>query len=364
MIFSHQTGFLKCLAAFALIGLAASAFTPESVHGQSLSRSPQTPAKKALLTLEIFASHTGGFGAQQRWMKMLQDVGADRVSSKTSASGAAAVEESEVGGTRLIKVRGFLEDGKLVLPSGRYRLSDTAKIRDVLQKFRDDGKDTTLAEKHDFGLTRNQLIDIATKFAKPVAEPTKGKSLLAVVDTIAGQTGVPFVRDSNARAALSGQETVTQEFQGMASGTALAALMKPLGLVVEPSRQQGQQVKAHLKRAQDSKQAWPVGREPERIPGMAEPKLFVKMPIGIKNYRLDKVMDAVQKKAGIPFIYDEQVIASEGIDVSKTVVSINSKNSVLMVVIGKLLRQTKPRRLSQEIRVDDAGKTFLWITVK
>ena len=88
------------------------------------------------------------------------------------------------------------------------------------------------------------------------------------------------------------------------------------------------------------------------------------MPIGIKNYPLDKVMEAVQKKAEIPFIYDEQVIASEGIDVANTKVSISNKNGVLMVMIGKLLRQTKPRRLSQEIRIDDAGKTFLWITVK
>ena len=162
---------------------------------------------------------------------MLQGVGADRVSSKTLPQGAAGVEESEVGGTRLIKVRGFLEDGKLVLPSGSYRLSDSAKIRDLLQKFRDDGTDTTLATKHDFGLTRDQLIDLATKFATPVAAPTKGKPFLATVDAIAGQTGVTFARDSNARAALASQEIVTQEFKGMASGTALAALVKPLGLV-------------------------------------------------------------------------------------------------------------------------------------
>ena len=362
MIFSHQTGLLKCLAAFVLIGFALTA--PQSLLSQSISRSAQTPAKKALVILEISSNSSAGFGAQQRWMKMLQNVGADRVSSKTISQGAADVEENEISGRRLIKVRGFIEKGKLELPGGSYRLSDTARIRDLIQKFRDDGTQTTLAEKHDFGLTRDQLVDLATKLAKPVAEPTKGKPFVAVVDAIASQMGVPFARDQYARAAFGGEEKVSQEFQGMASGTALAALVKPLGLVLEPSRPQGGQVKVHLKRAQDSKQAWPVGREPERVPGMAEPKLFVKMPIGIKNFPLDKVMEAVQKKAGIPFIYDEQVIASEGIDVAGTKVSISNKNGILMVVIGKLLRQTAPRRLSQEIRVDDAGQTFLWITVK
>ena len=301
MIFSQtmlarSPGFLKRWSALVLVSftLTASTLTPESLLGQSynrstlnrptLNRSTQSQAKKTMVILEISSNSSAGLGSQQRWMKMLQNVGADRVSSKTLPEGAAAVEESEARGIRVIKVRGFLEDSKLVMSSGKYRLSDSAKIRDLVQKFRDDGTETTLAEKHDFGLTRDQLVDLATKFAKPVAEPTKGKPLLATLDAIAGQTGLPFTRDLSARAALASQENVTQEFQGMASGTALAALMKPLGLVLEPSREQGQQVQVHLKRAQDSKQSWPVGRAPETAPVMAEPKLFVKMPIGIKNF--------------------------------------------------------------------------------
>ena len=365
LILARPTVFLKSFAiVLTVLALATSTLTTQSLLGQSINRSTQSPAKKSTLILEISSNSSGGFGAQQRWMKMLQDVGADRVSSQTLDQGEASVEESDFRGRRMIKVRGFIENGKLELPGGRYRLSDTAKIRDLLQKFRDDGKDTTLAEKHDFGLTREQLIDVATKLATPVTEPTKGKPFLATVDAIASKTGMPFVRDPNTRAALAGQETVTQEFQGMASGTALAAMLKPLELVVEPSRQQGEQVKIHLKRTRDSKQAWPVGREPEQAPVFAEPKLFAKMPIGIKNFPLDKVMEAVQKKAEIPFIYDEQVIATEGIDITKTKVSISNKNGVLMVMIGRLLRQTAPKRLSQELRVDDAGQTFLWITAK
>ena len=372
MTFSRQTSILTNLATFVLgFALICSTLPAQSLFSQSfnrsaqsLGRSSQSPDKKAVVILEIAGNSSNTIGTQQRWMKMLQNVGADRVSSRTNPDGAAAVEESEIRGTRLIKVRGFLQDDKLVLASGSYRLSDSAKIRDLLQRLRDDGKDTTLAAKHDFGLTRDQLIDLATKFAKPVAEPTKGKPFLATVEALVGKTGVSFVRDSSARAALASQDKVTQEFEGMASGTALAAMLKPLGLVMEPSRQQGQQVKVHLKQARDSKKSWPVGRDPETAPVMVEPRLFTRMPIGIKNFPLDKVMEAVQKKAKIPFIYDEQVIAAAGIDVAKTKVSISNKDGVLMVMIGKLLRQTAPKRLSQEIKIDDAGQTFLWITIK
>lgn len=361
-----STGFSKCFTALLLFscGMAVSTLPGQPLLGQSQRRPSQATKKHTFLTVEIYSNSSVALGGQQRWVEMLQKVGADRVSSKTSAGGAAGVDEEEVGGTRYIKVRGFLEGNKLVLASGSYRISDVAKIRDLFQKFRDDGKQTTLAAKHDFGLTAEQLVSLSEKLAKPVAESTEGKPLAAVADAIANQVGLPFVRDATARAALAGQGNVLQEFKGMSSGTALAALVKPLGLVLEPGRKQGQQVKVHVKRAQDSKLSWPVGREPEQVPVLAEPKLFQKMPIGIKNYPLDKVMDAVQKKAQIPFIYDEQVLASEGIDVAKTNVSISNKNGALMVMINKLLRQTKPRRLSGELRVDDGGKTFLWITVR
>ncbi len=365
MMLSRQLSFFKCHAAlWVSFGLAWAMLPNADLYGQSSLRSSQTSAQKTYLTLEISSNSGASLGSQQRWVNALQNVGADRVSSRTMPQGAATVDETERGGTRYIKVRGFLENGKLELLGGSYRTSDAAKIRDLLQKFRDDGKETTLSKKLDFGLTGSQLVELAEKLAKPVAESTKGKPFSAVVSAIVGQTGVSFARDSAARAALAGHGEVTQEFKGMSSGTALAAMVKPLGLVLEPGREQGKQVQVHIKQPEVGKKFWPVGRELETAPVMVEPGMFQKMPIKIKNYPLDKVMVAFQQKAKIPFVYDEQVIAAKGIEVSKTLVSISNKNGILMVMINKLLRETQPKRLSGELRLDDAGKTFLWITAK
>ena len=363
MMFSSQFGFCnRCVILLIGFGLVLSI---QSAQGQSSRRVAQTPAKKNThLVLAISSNSSASLGSQQRWMKALENVGADRVSSRTVAQGAATVEETERGGTRYISVQGFLEGGKLELPGGSYRIGDVGKIRDLLQKLRDDGKETTLAAKLDFGLTSSQLVALAEKFAQPVAQPTKGKPFSAVVNAIAGQTGVSFVQDSAARAALAGQTEVTQEFKGMASGTALAAMVKPLGLVLEPGRKQGQQVQVHVKRPEVGKKSWPVGRELEAAPVLVEPGMFQKLPIGIKDFPLDKVMVAFQQKAKIPSVYDDQVIAAEGIEVAKTLVSISHKNGVLMVMINKLLRETEPKRLSGKLRVDDAGKAFLWITAR
>lgn len=337
---------------------------PSSNSQFGRSSSKQKPDKiQSVLTIEISSDALESPGTQQRWMRMLQEVGADRVVSKTRRTGTAKVDETETNGIRRINVRGFLAAGRLTLPGGKFRISDKNKIRDLLQKFRDDGKETTLAEKFNFGLTVSQLVSLSEKLAEPVEGSTKGRPISEVAADITKNTGVVFVREGRARAVLASDEKVTQEFEGMAIGTALAAMTKPFGLVLEPAREQGQAVQVHFKSARDSKESWPVGRKPKQAPVMVAPGLFQKMPIGIKNFPLDKVLDAFQKKAKMSFVYDQEVLAREGIDVAKTKVSINHKDGVLASMIRRLLRQSKPK-MTYELRADDAGQVFLWITVK
>jgi hypothetical protein len=330
--------------------------------GRSLSK-PKSDKLPTVLTIEISSDALESPGTQQRWMRMLQEVGADRVVAKTRRTGTAKVDETETNGIRRINVQGFLAADRLTLPGGKFRISDTGKIRDLLQKFRDDGKETTLAEKFNFGLTVSQLVSLSEKLAKPVEGSTKDKPISEVAAEITQSTGIIFVREGRARAVLASDERVSQEYEGMAIGTALAAMIKPFGLVLEPAREQGQAVQVHFKAARDSKESWPVGRKPKQSPVMVAPKLFQKMPIGIKNFPLDKVLNAFQKKAQMPMIFDDEVLAREGIDVAKTKVSINHKDGVLASMISRLLRQSKPK-MAYELRADDAGQVFLWITVK
>lgn len=362
---NHCCLLLCCLAgwATAATSLQGQAFPSSNSRFSGLSSKSKSDATNTVLTIEISGDAIESPGTQQRWMQMLQKVGADRVVSRTRRTGAAKVEESEAGGIRRINVQGFLAAGRLTLPGGKFRISDKAKIRDLLQKFRDDGKETTLAEKFDFGLTVTQLVELSKTLAEPVEGSTKGKPIAEVASEITKNTGIVFVRQGLARAALASDELVTQEFEGMAMGTALAAIIKPFGLALEPTRKQGQSVQIHIKPARESKQSWPVGRKPKQAPVMVAPQLFQKMPIGIKNFPLDKVLNVFEKKAQMPIIFDKQALAREGIDVSKTKVSINHKDGVLVSMIGRLLRQSKPK-MAYELRADDAGQTFLWITVK
>ena len=336
--------------------------TPTVAWGQAFDV-PENGKKRTVLTVEISANPMAAAGSQQQWMKTLQAVGADRVRSQTTRSGKASVDEIEVDGVRMIKVSGFIDAGKLVLPGGKFRITDRKRISDLLQKFRDDGSETTLAPKHAFGLTADEIKSLNKKLSTPVAESTKGKPVADVIHTMTAGLGVNFVRDAAATSAMRRGATVENELQGLSTGTALAAIVKPLGLVIQPQRKQGQAVQVDLRSAIKSKESWPIGWELSTAPVLIEPKLFDKMPIKIKNFPLDKVLEALQKKVDTPFVLDYETMQREGIDLAKTKVSLEHKNGTIKVIMGKLLRQTKPR-MSEELRIDENGKPFLWITAK
>ena len=292
---------------------------------------------------------------------MLQQVGADRVISQRRGGAKAAIDEKETGDQITIRVQGFIDRDRLVLPGGKFRLRQTAEIRDLLQKFRDDGGEVTLSEKKAFGLTAKQLVWVHAKLAQPVEFSTRGKPAAEVVRQLSEQSGLEVVKDEAVRRALASGETIRDELQGLSTGTALAAALRPLGLVVEPHRVQGNDIQLHLRAFEESDEHWPVGWPSQQVPIKTEPRLFEEMPIQISNFPMGQVIDAVQQKAGVPFLLDHNSIARDGVDLAATKVTVVESQITLTRLLSKVLRQSRPR-MAHELRVDERGKAFLWIS--
>jgi hypothetical protein len=323
-----------------------------------------TTAPRRMIVLEISSSSRAPVGTQQKWIQMLQDVGADKVTSRTGSSGTPTVEETRTTNSILVRVTGFIVGGQLKLPGGSFSIRDTAGIRELVSRLRDDGAKVALAEKKAFGMTSEQLVELHQQLSEPVDFPTTGRNVGDVVSKLTAKSGLTFVLDAAARVAVNGNETVAEEFNGISIGTALAAVVRPLGLVVQPKREQGKSVEVHLIDSRSVQgEHWPIGWPISQAPLAVEPKLFDRLDIEIRGFPMKDALDAVEKRAGVPFFYDHNTLAREGIELTETKVTLVQKQASLMVAISKLLRQTKPR-LSEELRIDENGKPFLWITVK
>ncbi len=322
----------------------------------------QQDSKRRMITLTVATSGRAPVGTQQKWIQMLQDVGADRVSSRTDIS-EPEIDEVETASVTMIQVTGLIYGRKLHLPGGSFTINDKAGIRALLKRLRDDGAKVGLAEKKAFGLTAEQLVGLHETLSEKVEFNTAGEKAGDVVRKIAGQTGLPFEFDAAARAAISGEEKVVDEVNGISVGTALATVLRPLGLVLEPQRRQGEKLTMRVIDSRSSQENWPIGWPIQRVPVQVVPRLFDTLPMEIRGFPMKTALDAIQKRAEIPFYYDQNSMAREGIELDKVKVNLSSKKISLMAATSKLLRQSKPQ-LWEEVRVDENGTPFLWITTR
>ena len=328
--------------------------------GISVAANAQKREKKKFVEIEVVASSQAPLQTQQRWMKLLNDVGADRVRSKSSFSGATIkVSETETSSAVRIKVLGAIQDEKLILPGKKFSFREKEAIRSYIRDLKSDGADVALAEKKAFGLTSNQLVDVNRALSKKLNRKTRGKTAQDVLASLSSQLDYPIRTDSTAKRALRRSEKILDELDGISYGTAIATIIRPLGLVMSPKYQRGE-ISLQIVNYRTVDEHWPVGWPSPAIPKRMVPSLFGKFPIEIRGFPLDQAINAIQAQAKVPMLFDYNTMARAEIDLAKTRVTF-AKNASYAHALGKILNQTKPR-MNYEIRVDEAGTAFLWIT--
>lgn len=316
--------------------------------------------KQRFVEIEIVASNQAPVTTQQRWMKMLNEVGADRVRSSSSFSGAKVkVSETETSVAIRVKVQGAIQNEKLVLPGATFSIRDKDLIKQYVKKLKADGAEVALAEKKAFGLTSRQLVDVNRQLSVILEDKTQGKIVSELIGTFRGQLELPIQLDAKARRVLQRDEAIADELAGLSLGTAMSAMLRPLGLVMAPQRINGQIV-LQITDFRSVDEHWPIGWPPNSIPKRLLPSLFEKFPIEIRGFPLDQALKAIQTRSKVTMVFDYNSMARAEIDLATTRVTF-SKNATYSHALGKLLNQTRPRML-YEIRLDETGKAFLWIT--
>ncbi len=326
-----------------------------------IGAAPLVFAQSRIIELQICVDAGAQLGTQQQWMEMLADVGADRVVVQTNSTGAPTIEESQIGEAVVIYIKGSVDGNRLLLPGGTFSIRDKGGISALIQKLRDDGAAVALAEKKAFGLTSDQLVDLNSTLGKPVNFSTKGMATGAALAKISEMLGTEFTFAPAAKRELNGSAIVTEDLKGISAGTAVAVIVRPLGLVFEPQRRQGKSLELMIVDSRESNENWPIGWPLERPPVQVEPKMFEQLALEIRGFALSDTLNAIEQRTGVPFFYDHNALARADIELSAVKVTLVTEKISYMVAVAKLLRQSKPGMIA-EIRVDETGKPFLWIS--
>ncbi|MBW3600844.1 MAG: hypothetical protein KY475_26705 [Planctomycetes bacterium] len=299
-------------------------------------------------------------GAHQ-WIEVLKDLGFENLRIRRAQGGERAeVQTTGAGDSAVYRVTGILSSSNLlIVPTGRFRLSDRGEIAKWVESLKAGGVEELTAPRTAFGLTEREFLELHEKLAAPVEFSTKDQSAFESIKTLVRALPVRVDLDPGARAALEADWQVPEEMRGMSRGTALAAMLRPLGLAFIPERQAGGRVNLKIARGRDLEESWPVGWPSDRNPRETAPNLFKFLNVEIADTPVSETLAAIQGRLEMPFLYDHNALARERIDPAAVNASLPAGRTYYMLILKRILSQAK---LFADLRVDDAGQPLLWIT--
>jgi hypothetical protein len=81
--------------------------------------------------------------------------------------------------------------------------------------------------------------------------------------------------------------------------------------------------------------------------------------IEINAYSLEQALQALEPHMGVPLLFDERMLNARRIEPAKIQVKFPNRRTYVRRAVDTVLSQA---RLGGELRIDEAGKPFYWMT--
>jgi len=322
---------------------------------------PATPAT-GRVQLELVGDAQGSALAFQQWLQVLSRAGVKNVRIRSAqAADKVGIDVQGTAENRLYVVTGIVKSSEeLLLPDGRFSPRDAARLARWLEDLAKHGPEELREPRSAFGLTREQFEQVRKALARPVGFSTRGMTRREAAEKIGRGLTLPLEMDPKSAKTLE-EDKIAEELSELSCGTALAYVLRPMGLCLVP-RQSGSSLVCAVIKAEPKLEVWPVGREPEKPLPEVLPALYKFDDVNIQRVSAATVLEEIGKRLKVPVLVDHNALARHGIDPGKAIVSHPPSRTTYSLTLRKILFQAG---LKSELRVDEAGKPFLWIsTVK
>jgi hypothetical protein len=319
------------------------------------------PAAKARVSLEIVTEKDIPITATQQWYKVFADLGVSglRIRAATGKD-EVGVEQHGNKAAPVYDVVGLIKaNNTLYLPGGKFTAGDSAGLKKWLADLADQGVEGVTQPRQAFGMTRSQLVEVDDDLKKPLAFATKDVPATKAVEQLAQGLQHKLQIEPGVLKSLA-ESTVEEDLQGVSAGTALAVILRPAGLVFTPERPSGGSVQYRVSKPAAGHESWPIGWKADQPDAKILPDLYTKqINVEIEETPVTEAVEALQDRLKIPVLWDHNALALHGIDPAKVEVKLPAKKLTYSLILQRVLSQAK---LKKELRVDEGGKPFLWIT--
>lgn len=293
------------------------------------------------------------------WAKALTVAGIEGIRVRTAyPDDAAKVEQIASEPLPTYHVLAIVNaQNELVVSGARFSIREIERFVQWLDELRRQGPPQSRPKQVAFGLNIVQFQQVRQDMSRPVESSTKGQPRDEVIEKLGASLANPIVFEPDARKRL-GNTPFDEELRGLATGTALAYLLRYDGLALVPQASISgvtyQITIGHAKLA-----AWPVGWPTEDSEAAAVPKLLESLSVNIQGVSVKEVLQSVSERLSLPYLIDHPALVRLGIELDKATVNIPQTKTTYSQIIKRSLFQG---RLKGEVRRDDTGKPFLWIT--
>ncbi len=312
------------------------------------------------VSIEIAVESGFEVAGQQRWMDFLNESHFTSLRFRGArASDEPLIENRGTDESPRYAITALLTaDNKLILPGQIVRYGQRKELISWLEKLRRGGEQGVTETVGLFGLTSKQLATLHEALKQPVSSSTQDETLRTFLEQTKRTLTVPLEIDSSARQAMEADAKVLDELQGLSCGTALVAAVRPYGLLVTPTGQGTRSVGVRITKTGQVEDAWPLGTTSKKSPGELVPDLFKFVNVEINDRPLSEAVEAIQGRVQIPLLYDHNALALHEVDLNKHV-NLPPARTFYKKILDQLLFQML---LRSELRVDEGGRPFLWVT--
>jgi hypothetical protein len=345
-----------------------------------------TTRAAAPIELELATERGVQITAPQEWLQLLTAAGIDNVRIRGARPGDRPTVENRGSRERpRYHVTGLVTSrNELFLPGGSFSRADRSRLKDYFDGLAADGAESLTAPRGMFGLTGKEIERVFADLAQPIDFETKGQSSRAIIDRLQTKFTLKVVVDVAADRTLREAAPVVDELQGLSAGTATAMMLRGDGLVLRPEKSRGQPVVYRVAAGGSPPSAatgappaaaatagragktndhemthWPIGWELQQTPGETAPSLFEFLNAEVDGYTLEETLAAIGPRLKIPIYLDRAALAAHRIDLAKIQVRLPRTRIFYKRLIDRVLAQA---RMGSQLRIDEAGKPFLWVT--
>lgn len=312
---------------------------------------------KISIRLEIFCDGQLQPMEAQQWGRELSDAGFQSVQVRAGAS-ADALDIQPLG-AGLYSASGMLTRNNQLLVTGgrRFSLSESRQVKPYLEEKILEMEQAEAQEKEEKAAEGTQDV-LLRELSVPVGFRTKGMPRKLVLKQMLQSFRLPIRVPSGLKKAFDEEDLVEEELKGVARGTALAYVLRYIGYCVQPENAEDGRLSLRIVSAPnaDAKKMIPIGYA---APRATVDELAESFEANVDGASAKRVLDSLQDRLDVPFLYDYNSMAGLGIEPGDVVIHQRPGKITYRRLLDAILFQAQ---LQRETRVDEAGNVFFWIT--